>query len=137
MRTAGKIYIALPVSTVMRRYNIVNALLTATQGTTYLEIGVETGKSFLFTRAQKKIAVDPAFQQPIRTIRRFDELVGVQRRRYHEVPSDKFFADYESAYRGIEIDVAFIDGLHTHEQTMRDVEQLFKTSFSKRISCPT
>lgn len=80
----------------------------------YLEIGVCTGRTFHKVEAARKVAVDPEF--------RFDHHAAQRehpRSHYHPVTSDEYFgsiiADDEL------FDVIFLDGLHTFEQTLRDL----------------
>lgn len=79
----------------------------------YLEIGVSKGNTFNnFTCAQKD-AVDPKFGFDVSGI-------ATESIRFFEQTSDEFFLspnrDNEPDY-----DLCFIDGLHTYEQTLRDL----------------
>jgi hypothetical protein len=78
----------------------------------YLEIGVQDGHTFHGVVADSKIAVDPTFRFDVRKARAQNPNAE-----YHAVPSDKFFSGYDKAA----FDVVFIDGLHTAEQTLRDL----------------
>ncbi len=77
----------------------------------YLEIGVRTGETFRDVAIADRTGVDPRFT--------FDtnELAG-ESTRLAECTSDQFFSSepFSPAY-----DVAFIDGLHTFEQVVRDL----------------
>ena len=81
---------------------------------TYLEIGVETGRSLALVRPQTRaIGIDPSPQlpsEPPANIRVFRET------------SDDFFAshDVRAELGGLPIDLAFIDGLHQFEYALRD-----------------
>jgi tetratricopeptide (TPR) repeat protein len=81
---------------------------------TYLEIGVETGRSLALVRPQTRaIGIDPSPQlgsEPPPNIRVF------------RVTSDDFFArhDVRAELGGLPIDLAFIDGLHHFEFALRD-----------------
>jgi hypothetical protein len=83
----------------------------------YLEIGVHVGVLFLHVRASRKVGVDPINRiprwlwlgHPNTALR--GELI--------ETTSDAFFASLDP---GETFDVVFVDGLHTHEQSLRDVE---------------
>lgn len=78
---------------------------------TYLEIGVADGASLaLATRSTKVIGIDP---RP-----RIDRLP--RRWSVHAETSDEFFARSDAPAVLGEVDVAFIDGLHLFEQTLRD-----------------
>ena len=102
----------------MNRISIVNGLLMARNNPTYLEIGVSNGKMFRKTKARKKIAVDPVIA--------FDYDSSDLNNTYFEMSSDDFFRRGDELLQKRKIDVAFIDGLHTYEQSLRDVENCLK-----------
>jgi hypothetical protein len=83
----------------------------------YLEIGVNIGALFLHVRAHEKVGVDPA-PRIARWKWRLHPNTALQGRLV-ERTSDDFFAGLDPAAR---CDVVFVDGLHTHEQSLRDVE---------------
>ena len=90
----------------------------------YLEIGVSHGLAFRRITADEKIAVDPAFKLSARTRRLAD--AKARTTHYFETTSDAFFEN-ETAFLGQHgIDVALIDGLHTYEQVVRDVEHTLR-----------
>jgi len=86
----------------------------------YLEIGVSRGQAFQRISADVKFAVDPAFRLSERT----RELADAKGRvvQYFETTSDAFFENEEALLALHPVDVALIDGLHTYEQVVRDVE---------------
>lgn len=86
----------------------------------YLEIGVSRGQAFQRISADEKIAVDPAFRLSERSRRLADQKARVTH--YFETPSDEFFASHADFLEQRPIDVALIDGLHTYEQVVHDVE---------------
>nr|WP_231997191.1 class I SAM-dependent methyltransferase [Mycobacterium sp. 1245111.1] len=86
----------------------------------YLEIGVSKGQAFRRITADEKIAVDPAFRLTERTRRLAD--VKARATHYFEMTSDSFFEERAAFLAERPIDVALIDGLHTYEQVVRDVE---------------
>ena len=89
----------------------IQRLIDLTGASTYLEIGVQRGLTFLEVKADRCIAVDPAFL--------FDTSQhSAPGREFHEVPSDDYF---RALPRQASFDVVFIDGLHTFEQTYRDL----------------
>ena len=53
-------------------------------------------------------------------------LVGAARFKAVEVTSDEFFEKYAGQMLSEGIDVALVDGLHTYEQSLRDVENCLK-----------
>jgi hypothetical protein len=76
----------------------------------YLEIGVEHGRTFEAVDLSQRTAVDP---RPQFSTRRLPPGVSV-----HACTSDAFFAERVGA---TSFDVVFLDGLHTYTQTYRDL----------------
>lgn len=104
----------------MNRINVIQACIDATAAKTYLEIGVNNGECLFNIRAPHRVAVDPEFRFDFRTklsktIRRHDIT-------FFEETSDAFFQQHAKETFKEGIDVAFIDGLHTWKQVMRDVD---------------
>jgi len=90
----------------------------------YLEIGVSKGLAFRQISAEEKIAVDPAFRLSEHTRAVAD--AKARTTHYFETTSDAFF-DNETAFLDQRpIDVALIDGMHTYEQVVRDVENTLR-----------
>ena len=85
---------------------------------TYLEIGIENANTFRSVGAKYKVGVDPypLCRPPLRM---FGSLIK-------RMPSDQFFRSNEFVF-----DLAFIDGLHTYEQTYKDLLNTFLTSSSE------
>lgn len=78
----------------------------------YLEIGVDKGTTFLDINLSQKYAVDPRFK--------FDHLsptAQVAGHHYSEMTSDAFFSSLRPE---VQFDLVFLDGLHEYEQTYRD-----------------
>jgi hypothetical protein len=104
---------------VMNRTDVIQRIIDKKQAKTYLEIGVANGTNFFPIRARQKIAVDPHFtfsrQRKMRwTLKNLHNTVA----QYHQSTSDSYFARKKPTDR---VDVVFIDGLHTYEQSLRDV----------------
>jgi Methyltransferase domain len=81
---------------------------------TYLEIGVETGASFAFAQPPTlAVGVDPLLEIK-------HELKA--RHKLYNLTSDEFFAtqDIAAVFEGRAIALAFIDGLHTFDQALKD-----------------
>jgi hypothetical protein len=97
----------------MTRADIVQALLNLFEAPSYLEIGVDNGYTFNKVTAQNKRAVDPVFKFQPQDVAHGDRTI-----RHFSVTSDVYF---ESQGANWPIDVAFVDGLHTFEQTLRDL----------------
>ena len=105
------------------RVEIIQSLLDSRRTRFYLEIGVQSGDTFFWLKAKKKMAVDPRFlfttSDKLRWLRWnpynfFNE--------YYAVFSDDFFSKKSSMLAARGLDVVFVDGLHTYEQSLRDIE---------------
>jgi hypothetical protein len=90
----------------MQRSDIINQFISRLGYERYLEIGVQSGVTFNAVNAPTKVAVDPAFVIP-------RELLTGEA---FEITSDTYFNKYFH-----EFDLIFIDGLHTFEQSLRDL----------------
>jgi hypothetical protein len=97
---------------VLRR-DVVQACLDLFEKPRYLEIGVWKGKTFFPVKAGAKVAVDPtfAFDVPEMAKRHADC-------EFHQVTSDGYFAKADPSEK---FQVIYLDGLHTAEQTLRDL----------------
>ena len=84
----------------LNRTELINALVERIGARSYLEIGVNNGRSFAAIRCKRKVGVDP---KPVNA-----DIIGLT--------SDAFFAQNHETF-----DVIFIDGLHENEQVHRDV----------------
>lgn len=102
------------------RIKAVQRALEGRANPVYLEIGVSRGQAFQRISAYQKIAVDPAFRLTERTRRLAD--AKARATHYFETTSDDFFASQTAFLEQRPIDVALIDGMHTYEQVVRDVE---------------
>lgn len=107
--------------------NRIKAVKQALEGRTkpvYLEIGVKRGAAFRKITADEKIAVDPAFRLATRT--RQSAEAKARATHYFEATSDDFFASEAAFLEECGIDVALIDGLHTYDQVLRDIENTLR-----------
>lgn len=89
------------------RMEVIQYYIDKLEAKTYLEIGVRHGASFIPIRCEKKIGVDPKFVNA--------DLWGGDATLF-ETTSDEYFKHHAEPF-----DVAFIDGLHTHKQSLMDV----------------
>ena len=103
----------------MDRIEILQRIARALNARRYLEIGVSKGESFFPLRVARKVAVDPhprlSWRKKLRKcivnpLNLFNS--------YHLVTSDEYFAGAAIPPGGF--DLAFIDGLHTYEQALKD-----------------
>ena len=92
----------------------INALVRQLHLTSYLEIGVLEGETFANVEVRRRYGVDP---DPL-----FDPVLLPRGSKFAVMTSDAFFAMIRPSQR---FDVAFIDGLHTVEQTYRDLINTF------------
>jgi hypothetical protein len=97
------------------------------QPASYLEIGVESGRSLaLALPPTRAIGIDPVPHISVRFI---------AETRVFAITSDKFFAKHDLAKemgRPV-VDLAFIDGLHLFEQTLRDFINLERHAGPKSV----
>ena len=95
------------------RAEVIQSLLDLHPSPAYLEIGVDQGETFRNLRADRKIAVDPAFKFRPPATDPHDPVA------YHEITSDAYFA--RARPDEPKFDVIYVDGLHTFEQVLRDL----------------
>jgi hypothetical protein len=81
--------------------------------TRYLEVGVENGSTFFSVSANYKTAVDPHFQFDIESAKQSHPACE-----FAEVTSDTYFHACQLTEK---FDLVFLDGLHTWDQTYRDL----------------
>lgn len=108
----------------MLRTDVIQDILIKKKADTYLEIGVAKGDNFFPLNAKQKIAVDPRFRFKLRKklkwlFKNRDNLKA----KYHQVGSDDYF---ENEKLTCPLDVAFIDGLHSYQQSLKDVNNTLK-----------
>ncbi|WP_345892234.1 class I SAM-dependent methyltransferase [Mycolicibacterium sphagni] len=108
----------------MNRIRAVQRALASRPKPVYLEIGVSRGQAFQRISADVKLAVDPKFNLTARTRELAD--AGGRETHYFETTSDAFFEEQADFLVRHPIDVALIDGLHTYEQVVRDVEKTLR-----------
>lgn len=95
------------------RARVLQSLLDLFPSPRYLEVGIARGITFHKVTAATKTAVDPRFRFDV------DEAKAANgNASYHQLTSDAFFA---TCPIGQQFDVVYIDGLHTFEQTLRDL----------------
>lgn len=102
----------------MLRTDVIQLFLNSKNKPAYLEIGVKDGDNFFPIKANSKTAVDPNFAFSLKNrlrwiYKNFSNLTA----NYFEVTSDHYF----QVEKKQKIDVVFIDGLHTYQQSLKDV----------------
>lgn len=100
------------------RWEVIQAAIDKLKAQRYLEIGVAAGTNFSRIRAPSKWGVDPC--EPQGLVR---AAVDGKNTFYFQMSSDEFFDRQESMLRCDGIDVAFIDGLHSYTQALKDCER--------------
>ena len=117
-----KEYISNRIGSVNIRVRIIQEIINSIKAKTYLEIGVQNGSTFLRIRAPKKIAIDPSIKISMKA-KSFFLIYNPKNlfNHYFEITSDDFFLNYKEVLSENKIDVAFIDGLHTFEQSLKDI----------------
>jgi SAM-dependent methyltransferase len=99
----------------MLRSDVLNRISALFDRPTYLEIGVQHGITFDAVQAARKVAVDVKF---LFDVEQASAASAGQDITYHECPSDEYFERLIGAER---FDLVFLDGLHSFEQTLRDL----------------
>lgn len=97
------------------RVEVIQHCIDALRARTYLEIGVADGSCFCSVTAPMKVGVDPI--APANAVKVEMEFPGVS---YYAATSDDFFRTLAPRVLAEEVDVVFIDGLHTSSQAYRD-----------------
>lgn len=108
----------------MDRLTVLNQIIAKINAKTYLEIGVKSGAIVSEINAPYKVAVDPEFKFSRKL--RLKRMLGAVNFKAIEKTSDIFFEKYADRLLPDGIDVAFIDGLHTYEQSKKDFENCLK-----------
>lgn len=107
----------------VRRLNTISKALGCK---TYLEIGVATGETILQVNVPSRTGVDPYFDFNWR-----QEVISANGTLdLQQCTSDLFFNNLDPSIR---YDLIFIDGLHTYEQTYRDIINALLHSHSRTV----
>jgi len=103
----------------MNRTYVIQKIIDTLNSKCYLEIGVQYGANLFRINVQCKIAVDPNFSfLNFRTLGLFLKYNKRAHITYHRCTSDEYFDHIEP---GSTFDLVFVDGLHTYDQSLRDV----------------
>jgi len=98
------------------RFRIIQDAINKKQATLYLEIGVREGAIFRNLKGKQliKIGVDPIIHPKMKNLKKGETL-------FNKTSDDFFETDAVKVFKDKRIDVAFIDGLHTFEQVIKDI----------------
>jgi hypothetical protein len=107
----------------MNRILVAQAILDTVGPETYLEIGVNTGSSFIPLKANRKWGVDPSHTLTSRRLVKYAifSFLGITVERVFRMTSDEFFVKKKKLLSSYGVDVCLVDGLHTYEQSLKDV----------------
>jgi hypothetical protein len=108
----------------MNRLTVIQTIIDRGSAQTYLEIGVRHGGILTRLRCKTKIGIDPYLK--LSGGKRFKNFVGIMNFKTYRMTSDEFFLKKAREVFGKGIDVAFVDGLHTYDQSLKDVENCLK-----------
>jgi hypothetical protein len=99
----------------LSRQGILQRAINRLNARRYLEIGVDDGSLFRAIDVRERIGVDPIppAENVVKACRK-------PRTAYFQMPSDEFFSKEAKRILSGGVDVVFVDGLHTFEQSYRD-----------------
>lgn len=104
----------------MDRSYVIQKLLDKKKDARYLEIGVAKGWNFFPLRAKEKVAVDPKFRfKLIKKIKWMFKNPDNRSAKFCKMTSDEYFEKNQNAKP---FDIIFIDGLHSYQQSLKDVQ---------------
>lgn len=108
----------------MDRIKLIQLLMKQKGLTNYLEIGVFNGHVFFKVKSKFKIAVDPEFRFDFlrKTGKIFLNPYNLYNKYYSKTSDDFFKQDAPGLFEQKKIQLAFIDGMHEYEFSLRDVE---------------
>ncbi len=104
---------------ILNRTTIIQHLINRFNYKTYLEIGVARGINFFQIDTELKLGVDPIFTIP-------GGYQNTEKEKFYPITSDEFFANPPKELLEKGLDIVLVDGLHTYEQSLRDVENSLK-----------
>jgi SAM-dependent methyltransferase len=108
----------------MNRTDVIQAFIDGRGLASYLEIGLGSGHNFLRVRAARKIGVDPSPRiGSLKRLRWWLRNASNRASRIRRMSSEQFFAGRGALFGASGLDIAFVDGLHTYGQTLRDIER--------------
>jgi hypothetical protein len=104
--------IAVPQPRKLSRSATLQQVLSMFEKPRYLEIGVARGVTFQEVKADRKVGVDPKFKFDVEGVLKAEPNAAL-----FQITSDEYFGSKPVE----QFDVIFLDGLHSFEQTLRDL----------------
>ena len=105
----------------INRTTLLNSYLYRTKGSNYLEIGVRNGENYFAIDAHRKFGVDPNYFFSKRAILKSLLKKSNWTRRMFRCTSDDFFKFHAPGLlKNRKLDLVFVDGMHTYEQSLKD-----------------
>lgn len=108
----------------MNRLTVIQKIIDGIEAKSYLEIGVANGQVLFNVKTPIKYGIDPKFMFNIDE--KLYENKALLSTNFYEMTSDKFFNEYADKELIKGVDVIFIDGLHTYNQSLKDVVNSLK-----------
>lgn len=108
----------------MNRLSVIQSLINHINAKTYLELGVDTGDVFLNVSVPIKYGVDPLFKFGLNF--KSNSKNEIFDSTLYQMKSDLFFDEHADLDLIHGIDIAFVDGLHTYEQSLKDIHNCLK-----------
>lgn len=112
----------------MNRLSVIQKIINAINAEYYLEIGVASGEILINVDAKYKFGVDPEFKIPNLKVNGKQSFSDNKNNliNLYEIESDLFFNNFVFNDLKKGIDVAFVDGLHTYTQSLKDIKNCLK-----------
>jgi len=111
----------------MNRIKVIQRIIDQKKASTYLEIGVLAGDAFLRIKARQKWGVDPHFEiEPLKKLRYYIKNPSNIFNEFFRMGSNAFFDKEDARLSRYGVDVAFIDGLHTFPQSLKDAQNTLR-----------
>ena len=109
----------------MTKVDFINSMVKL--NSKYIEIGVRNGENFFAIRSKNKIGVDPNYFFSKRFhLKSLCKPFNWNYKMYRKTSNAFFEFDADVIFKHNKIDVAFIDGLHTYEQSLNDARNCLR-----------
>ena len=103
---------------------MIQSVIDKVRAKTYLEIGVRHGTILARIKCKNKVGIDPCLKMS--GGKRLKNFVGIMNFKTCRMTSDEFFLKKAQKTLIDGIDVAFVDGFHNYNQSLKDVENCLK-----------